>query len=360
MKKNIITAFLLVSGSLAYAQSNEQTKVVSSSLPFLTITPDAVGASMGNSGVATQADAYSIYWNNAKYAFAEKNSGVAASYTRWMPDFHKGQNLYNITGYHKLNSKNVLSIGMRYFTNGDMDMYNDNGDVVKSVSPKEYALELGYSRLLGNHVSIGAVLRYISSDALAGVEEAKKASAFGVDLGVYFNKNYTLCGRDLVWNAGLALANIGTKVDYGTDSKGYQPAMMRLGTSALYDFCDKQTFRLGVELNRMMVSQSAMEKDGSWTVPSGSAVKEILKSFKNDDLFKEINWSLGAEYCYNKMASLRAGYHYQNKEMGDNSFVSVGAGVNILGIGANASYWITTNSESVLKNTLHLSLSYNF
>ena len=47
---------------------------------LLTIPPDAHAAGMGNSGVAENADANSIYWNAAKLAFADGRVGVAASY----------------------------------------------------------------------------------------------------------------------------------------------------------------------------------------------------------------------------------------------------------------------------------------
>ena len=46
------------------AQSNS--RVITTGVPFLLITPDARSAGMGELGVATSADVYSQQWNPAK------------------------------------------------------------------------------------------------------------------------------------------------------------------------------------------------------------------------------------------------------------------------------------------------------
>ena len=58
--------------------------VITHSTPFLNISPDARGGGMGETGVATQPDANSVYWNNAKLAFIENHYGGSLSYTPWL------------------------------------------------------------------------------------------------------------------------------------------------------------------------------------------------------------------------------------------------------------------------------------
>ncbi|HEY8935321.1 MAG TPA: hypothetical protein VIM65_08875, partial [Cyclobacteriaceae bacterium] len=50
-------------------------KVITTAVPFLTITPDARHAALGDAGVATSPDANSAYWNSAKLAFIDKKYG---------------------------------------------------------------------------------------------------------------------------------------------------------------------------------------------------------------------------------------------------------------------------------------------
>jgi len=47
---------------------------VTTAVPFLSITPDARGAGLADCGVASEADAYSMYYNPAKYAFIGSNT----------------------------------------------------------------------------------------------------------------------------------------------------------------------------------------------------------------------------------------------------------------------------------------------
>ena len=45
-------------------------RVITTGVPFLLIASDARAAGMGDLGVATSADAYSQHWNPSKYAFS--------------------------------------------------------------------------------------------------------------------------------------------------------------------------------------------------------------------------------------------------------------------------------------------------
>ena len=53
-----------------YSQNNS--RVITTGVPFLLISPDARSAGMGELGVATSPDVFSQQWNPSKYVFAEK------------------------------------------------------------------------------------------------------------------------------------------------------------------------------------------------------------------------------------------------------------------------------------------------
>ena len=59
-------------------------RVITTGVPFLLIASDARAAAMGDMGVATSVDAFSQHWNPSKYAFSESKSGFGISYTPYL------------------------------------------------------------------------------------------------------------------------------------------------------------------------------------------------------------------------------------------------------------------------------------
>ncbi|MDO9341150.1 MAG: hypothetical protein Q7T72_11585, partial [Bacteroidales bacterium] len=63
-----------------FSQSTGELNAVQTVVPFLTIAPDSRAGGMGDAGVATSPDVFSMHWNPAKFAFIDGNSGVGISY----------------------------------------------------------------------------------------------------------------------------------------------------------------------------------------------------------------------------------------------------------------------------------------
>ena len=87
-----LAALAIILGS-ASTITNAQTtsnsiNVVTTSVPMLRITPDARATGMGETGIATSADAFSNYWNLGKTPFAKKQSAVGITYTPWLADLN--------------------------------------------------------------------------------------------------------------------------------------------------------------------------------------------------------------------------------------------------------------------------------
>ena len=72
MRKYLYLPIFTLLMSLSILGQNNS-RVITTGVPFLLITPDARSAGMGDLGVATSADVYSQQWNPAKYVFAEKS-----------------------------------------------------------------------------------------------------------------------------------------------------------------------------------------------------------------------------------------------------------------------------------------------
>lgn len=131
MKKILATIALLLLAGAAMAQqatpkastnyTGGNKNYISTGMPILLIAPDAVSAGMGDVGVATNPDAYSAHWNNAKYAFIDNKSGIGLTYTPWLRNLGlSDMNLLYLAGYYKINNSSAIAAGLTYFTLGDI------------------------------------------------------------------------------------------------------------------------------------------------------------------------------------------------------------------------------------------------
>ncbi|OYX86396.1 MAG: hypothetical protein B7Y83_01465, partial [Flavobacteriales bacterium 32-34-25] len=110
MKKTILLTISLFSISLIQAQ---QDRVITTAVPFLTVTADARAAGMADIGVATSADAFSQQWNPAKYAFATDKQGVSASYTPYLTGLANDISLGQFTYYNKISDRSAFAGSLR-------------------------------------------------------------------------------------------------------------------------------------------------------------------------------------------------------------------------------------------------------
>lgn len=116
MKKLILLIIAVALGGHMQAQAPQDSRVITTGVPFLMITPDARSAGMGELGVATSPDAYSQQWNPAKYGFIQKQIGIGISYTPYLSELVNDIFLGNLTFYNRLSERSawlpVLSISV--------------------------------------------------------------------------------------------------------------------------------------------------------------------------------------------------------------------------------------------------------
>ena len=101
------------------------------SMPSLSIAPDARAAGMGDLGVATEADFNSQYWNPAKYAYMYSKGGITANYTPWLRQLVNDIDLAYLAGYYRIGDYSAISGSLRYFSLGEV-FANDGMTVISS------------------------------------------------------------------------------------------------------------------------------------------------------------------------------------------------------------------------------------
>src|SRR5687768_2509011 len=178
----LVAALFLIAGiSNLKAQTDTQPiNVVTTAVPFLRISPDARAGGMGDLGVATTPDANSSFWNLAKTPFAANRYGVGLTYTPWLKDL--GLNdvyLLALAGYYQLDEQQALSGSVRYFSLGDIQFTNENGDNLQEGRPREFGLDFGYSRKLSDRIGLGIALRYIHSNLVGNFADQNNSYQAG-------------------------------------------------------------------------------------------------------------------------------------------------------------------------------------
>ena len=348
----------------------------------LGVAPDARGGAMGDVGAATEPDENSQYWNPAKYAFAYSRAGISVNYTPWLRKLVGGINLAYVSGYTKFgyNDNQAISASFRYFSLGEVEAYNTDGNLVQVINPFEMAIDLGYSRMLSENFSMGVVMRYIHSDMTYDDGDNEPANTFAPDVAAYYTAFPQLGYSECQWSWGLNLSNIGGKVSYdGNATSQFLPCNLRIGTSFTFPLDDYNLLSINYDANKFLVPtfpQSWQFYDESGQVDQEafeaakqdyydmSGIKGIFKSFNDapggqKEEFHEINWGLGLEYTYDRRFFLRAGYHYENEYKGDRKYFTFGAGVNFNAFHIDGGYVLSTAQTSALDQTLRFSLGFD-
>ncbi len=367
-----LTAFVLFTAQIhsLNAQVNKL-NVTTTAVPFLRISPDARAGGMGELGIATTPDANSSFYNLAKTPFSQYKTGIAATYTPWLKDL--GLNdvyLLSLAGYHKLDELSAITASVRYFSLGTIQFTDYNGNLTSNGRPRELGVDLGYSRKLGDRLSIGLALRYINSNLTAGYtttgSTAKAGNAVAGDVSLFYNaKNENGQG----WSAGLAVTNLGSKIGYTNDAsqKEYIPANLGLGGTYTVAFDEQNKLTFGADINKLLVPSAPELTDPTdeqqdsinlVNYHNQSVVSSWFKSFGNG----AINFSVGAEYGYNDQFFFRTGYFYEAKSQGGRQYFTLGVGIKYNVVGLNFSYLVPSGSgvtRNPLSNTIRFGLVFD-
>jgi hypothetical protein len=377
MLKNLGISGLFLLAGMSATQVVAQSKTnlngtsasfVTTAVPFLRISPDARSGAMGDAGIALSPDPNAQYWNVAKMPFTDKAYGFSATYTPWLKDLVPDIFLAYLSGYAKFgqDQEQAVSGSMRYFSLGNINYTDIQGNSIGTGMPREYAFDFGYSRRLSDNLSAGLSMRYIRSAIASGVTytttggDYRPGNAFGADLGVFYTKTTEKEEYHAnTFNFGAVLSNIGSKISYNSTRRDFIP--MNLGVGAAYtmqlDAYNKITFAL--DLNKLLVPALTVSgADTSISVPSG-----IIKSFTTGDQLAQINAALGAEYWYQNTFAVRAGYFYEDKNNGDRQYLTTGIGIKYNVFQLHASYLVPQGSginRNPLSNTLRFTLTFEF
>ena len=352
---------------------------IQTAVPFLTISPDARSAAMGDAGVALSPTAASSYFNGSALAFSERPFEVQATFTPWLRALNLNDvYLANLAGYGRLDDLQVIYGSLRYFSLGSIQFTDQNGQPISNGKPYEMAVAGGYARKLTDEWSASIAGRFILSSLASGLEVPGQGQIIGngtsgaADIGVTYKTDVSI-GNSSTLRAGANIRNIGAKISYtNSAAKDFIPTNLAIGSSLQTYFDDFNSFTFTVDFNKLLVPSPVTnfeDVDPMNDRPDfldQSPIEGLFNSFGDaqggfSEELNEINLSIGAEYWYAEQFAVRAGYFNESNTKGGRKYLTLGVGLKYNVLGLDFSYLIpTTSVRNPLDNTLRFGLSYLF
>ena len=380
MKKKrvaIVLIILALSGkTVLFSQEDGELNAIQTVVPFLTIAPDSRAGGMGDAGVATSPDVYSMHWNPAKFAFIDGKGGVGISYAPWLRNLVPDINIAFLGGYKRIDSKQVLSASLLYSSLGDVPFTDEFGNLERTFNPNEFAIDAGYSRLFSENLSGGIAFRFIYSNltggSYSGGVATKPGTSFAADISGYYQKKIDMFNKDALIAFGLNFSNIGSKMSYSdSQTSDFIPMNMRLGASATINLDRYNKISFTLDLNKLLVPTppiySSTNPDSiiAGRDPNVSVPVAIFQSFVDapggfKEEMHEISYASGIEYWYNNQFALRGGYFYEHETKGNRKYFTAGAGFRLKGFTVDFSYLMPVTQNHPLAHTLRFSLAFDF
>ena len=373
MRLKTCTLIFLLVGSIYGQRALAQAKpdnTITTAVPYLRLAADSRASAMGDIGVATSPDAASNFYNMGKAAFNTSLNGLTVSYSPWLRDLGiKNSYFFALSGFHKLDDLQAITLGVRYLKQGVFTLTDDLGNTTNTYSPSDLAIDAGYSRKLSEKLGLGLSLRYIHSKLTDNSGDAHAGNSVAADLGFYYHGQKAL-GKG--WSFGAALTNLGSKISYSQNasSKDFIPANLGLGANytTILDIDNKLSF--GLDINKLLVPTPPDPNNATAVANynNKSVLGSVFSSFGDapggfKEEIKEFQVGIGAEYTYSNAFILRAGYFHEDVTKGNRQYATVGAGLRYRVAEAQVSYLIPTGSNSTvspLNNSFRLSLVFDF
>jgi hypothetical protein len=368
MRKIVLCLFVCFSFVFnANAQTGIDTREIggiTTAAPFLLIIPDARAGAMGDIGVATSADAFSLFHNPAKMAFSSRQVRAGITYSPWLRNLTDDIFTGSVSYMNRFSENAAWGADFKYFSLGQIDLTDSGGNPTGIINPNEFVFTGSYALKLSETFSMGVSLKYLRSNlAFTGTSSTlQPINSFGVDVSGYYQseeENYgTFNGR---YRFGFNIANIGPKVSYVPGEEDFIPTNLKIGGGFDFILDDYNTISTTIEFTKLLVPSPQLDgsdQDVSWVSGIFSSFGDAEDGFSEE--LQEFTYAFGTEYLYNNAFALRAGYFHENENKGNRQFFTMGAGFKTNALNVDLSYLANASDvNNPLENSLRFSVSFD-
>ncbi len=283
---------------------------------FLAIEPGSRANGMGNAYVGVAEDAYAGWWNPAATAFNRKTQ-FAGMHTNWLEGSGVNDMFYEYLGWNQyFEDIGNLGLNVVWMDYGTQEQTDPNGNSLGTFSSNEFAINALYAtevvpQKIGLGIGFKFLYSYLGPGTGATEEDTKgKTLSYAFDISSKF-KNVYFPRFDI----GVVLQNVGPDVTYINDEQK-DPLPMTFRTGLSYRVFDtiSETSEGGPLPAGSFKQKLTLSADASKILANDDPLfQRIFTAWGDDDANYEIEstvFSLGAEYNYLDLISLRGGYFY--------------------------------------------------
>lgn len=263
-----------------------------STYSFLKLVSSARPASMGGNAIATRADDVSLAVMNPSLMQKDMSNQLSLSYTGYVADIKFGDIAY---AYH-IPKFGMTFANLQFISYGSFDRTDENSVKDGTFSAGEYALTLGWSKILNSDSSLtlGAAVKGILSDL-----GDYKSSGVAADVAL------TWYNADKAWCATAVVKNIGTQITtYEDGDREPLPFEVQMGLSKKLENAPFRFSLIGQQLQKSNLTFKDPEKNTIDPL-TGEVKEEKISSLARITQHLIVN----AEILFSKSFHVRIGYN---------------------------------------------------
>lgn len=266
---------------------------------------------MGNTGTGLTDAESAMHLNPAGLVF-QRWREIDIAYSKISPKFNPDRKFYYAAFRTHLSFLGSIGIGVVYFNQGEF-LLDDHSQGNEKVNPHDMAITFSFATYACKDLSVGLNLRYIQSQKAITI--LSEATTYSYDIGLLYQPGYLNKA-----SIGINIANLGPEIKYNDQLFGDAiPTMFKLGIA--YTLIDSRYNHLVLttDFNKMLVK---MRIDENANKDYDSYYKALFTSWSN----KLYAYSMGTEYWYSDLFSLRMGYIFDKNRTLD-KFAAFGFGL---------------------------------
>ncbi len=319
MNKILLFLALIISCGQALAQPIGGRNIYE----FLTFSPSARITGLGGTLISVSDDDVVLAAQNPASLNESMHQQMSFNHNIYVADINTGYAAY---GFHSDKWATSFHAGLQYMSYGTFNETDEFGQIIGSFKASEYAFTLGAGHQLYDKLSLGANVKFITS-------QLEDYNSFGIaaDLGAYYQDTSGL------FSIGFVLKNIGAQLTTYDDEQEPLPFDIQIGISKRLRHLP---FRISATYHNL--HQWNILYDDPNAEQSSIFLGEFQSQSENefsvfvDNFFRHIIFS--GEFLLGKKENLRirlAYNHFQRQELSVENFRSLAGFSMGLGIKVN-------------------------
>lgn len=314
-------ALLLLAGVASSARAQSEAGGIST-----LFAPGPRADGMGRAFTAVANDANAIWWNPGGLAFLRGHE-VSLTYTQLVPDLANDVNWsYPVYAQH-VEGWGGLAASVGYLSYGKSEATDEEGNVTGEFTSYEVVPAIAYGTELADNVGFGVALKLIRVDLAPETVTLDNRSGRGTTFAADLGGLVKMPGAKV--SLGAALSNLGPDIAY-IDEDQSDPLGRNIRLGVAYTPFEN-------DVHRVLVAADASR----FLIPGRVLAVDV--------------WNAGAEYEFNRLIALRAGYI--SDPLGDITDYTFGLGLMYKGVRFD---YASVPQSSFLDRVNRFALAYHF